>query len=515
MQFAVRKKRVRVASALFALVLLVSGTALFIYRSYGLQVPIIPDRTYSSWLIEAKLNFASDGRPARITLQAPQRGGAHEILTENFVSAGFSLGAASLDGAREILWSRTPPAGEYRLYYQALVRRVSSDDQPPLMAGITEKTVKFTGERRELVQSLFKQFDELEEQELKIKALLEKIEQTGGSQSKILYKDSKSDGALSDITVARRALETVGISTRLVHGLEISEPRRNAPLFSWLEILVGDEWKSYDYSNQRWGPPEDSFAWWRGERSLLKTRGIRDEKLTLSVTPGESSAKQYQLPTSAMQSWFSLYSLSAESQTVYRLLLLLPLGALVITFLRSIIGIRTFGTFMPVLIALSFRDTKLFNGLLLFISVVSLGLVARYFFEKLKLLIVPRLAATLTLVIVIAMTLSTILDQYGYELGMNVALFPMVILTMTIERMSIIWDELGAIQAIRQGIVSLFAATLAYLVVSEPLIEYVMFSFPELLLVILGVTVLLGRYTGYRLMELYRFRSLTRKEKSV
>jgi len=155
MQFAVRKKRVRVASALFALVLLVSGTALFIYRSYGLQVPIIPDRTYSSWLIEAKLNFASDGRPARITLQAPQRGGAHEILTENFVSAGFSLGAASLDGAREILWSRTPPAGEYRLYYQALVRRVSSDDQPPLMAGITEKTVKFTGERRELVQSLF------------------------------------------------------------------------------------------------------------------------------------------------------------------------------------------------------------------------------------------------------------------------------------------------------------------------------------------------------------------------
>jgi hypothetical protein len=36
-----------------------------------------------------------------------------------------------------------------------------------------------------------------------------------------------------------------------------------------------------------------------------------------------------------------------------------------------------------------------------------------------------------------------------------------------------------------------------------------MFSFPELVFVVMGVLVLMGGYTGYRLAELVRFRMLT------
>jgi hypothetical protein len=39
-------------------------------------------------------------------------------------------------------------------------------------------------------------------------------------------------------------------------------------------------------------------------------------------------------------------------------------------------------------------------------------------------------------------------------------------------------------------------------------IEHLMFVFPELLLVLLGITLLLGRYRGYRLLELRRFRAV-------
>jgi len=45
-------------------------------------------------------------------------------------------------------------------------------------------------------------------------------------------------------------------------------------------------------------------------------------------------------------------------------------------------------------------------------------------------------------------------------------------------------------------------------VIMQPQIQYLMFYFPELLLVVLACMILLGRYTGYRLMELRRFRSL-------
>jgi hypothetical protein len=41
-------------------------------------------------------------------------------------------------------------------------------------------------------------------------------------------------------------------------------------------------------------------------------------------------------------------------------------------------------------------------------------------------------------------------------------------------------------------------------------VEHLAFVFPELLLVLLAGTLLLGRYYGYRLLELRRFRSLVK-----
>ena len=46
-------------------------------------------------------------------------------------------------------------------------------------------------------------------------------------------------------------------------------------------------------------------------------------------------------------------------------------------------------------------------------------------------------------------------QNLGLDSGLSVALFPMVILTMTIERMCITWDERGASEAIKSGIGSL------------------------------------------------------------
>ena len=96
--------------------------------------------------------------------------------------------------------------------------------------------------------------------------------------------------------------------------------------------------------------------------------------------------------------------------------------------------------------------------------------------------------------------------RLGLHRALSVALFPIVIMTMTVERMSIVWEERGAREALEQGAGSLFVAALAYLVMQIELLRHVIFLYPELLLVILAATILMGRYTGYRLTELIRFR---------
>ncbi len=43
---------------------------------------------------------------------------------------------------------------------------------------------------------------------------------------------------------------------------------------------------------------------------------------------------------------------------------------------------------------------------------------------------------------------------------------------------------------------------------TQPAIEYLFFTFPELHLLVLAATLMIGRYSGYRLLELERFRAL-------
>ena len=95
------------------------------------------------------------------------------------------------------------------------------------------------------------------------------------------------------------------------------------------------------------------------------------------------------------------------------------------------------------------------------------------------------------------------------ETGLSVALFPMVIIAMTIERMSVVWEERGAVDAMRAGLGSLFVAIAAYIFMGMAWLEHLIFTFPELLLVVLALVVLAGRYTGYRLTELRRFKALS------
>jgi hypothetical protein len=206
----------------------------------------------------------------------------------------------------------------------------------------------------------------------------------------------------------------------------------------------------------------------------------------------------------------SSFSLPPRSQAAYRVLLTVPLGALLVIFFRNLIGMQTFGVFMPVLIALAFRETRLMWGIMLFVLVVTGGVIARFGLMRFKLLMVPRLGAVLTLVVLMMFGISLATQKFEMVGGLSVALFPMVVMTMTIERMSIIWEERGVRPALRQVADSLVCAIIVYLLISHPQVEHLFFFFPELLLACLALALLAGRYSGFRLLEIARFKELTK-----
>jgi hypothetical protein len=191
---------------------------------------------------------------------------------------------------------------------------------------------------------------------------------------------------------------------------------------------------------------------------------------------------------------------------------LIPIGALVVVFMRILVGLKTSGTFMPILIAVAFTQTKLLTGLIMFIVVVSIGLVIRSYLSRLNLLLVARISAVIIVVIGI-MSMITILS---YKLGLynilSITFFPMIILSWTIERMSILWEEEGAKEVLLQGSGSLIVAVIAYLAMTNTLVRHITFNFPELYFVVLAIIIALGKYTGYRLLELRRFKSFAEED---
>jgi hypothetical protein len=206
---------------------------------------------------------------------------------------------------------------------------------------------------------------------------------------------------------------------------------------------------------------------------------------------------------------FSLDNLPIAEQGMFKLIMLLPVGALVVVFMRLIVGVRTAGTFMPVLIAMALLQTQLVPGVVSFVLVVALGLMMRSYLSALNLLLVARIAVLVILVIGIISVISIVSYRLGLISGLTIMFFPMIILAWTIERMSIIWEEEGPKEVLIQGGGSLLVAILAFLLMDLDIVSHLAFNFPELHLCVLALVLLLGRYTGYRVLELKRFSSFT------
>src|SRR5690606_28080099 len=78
----------------------------------------------------------------------------------------------------------------------------------------------------------------------------------------------------------------------------------------------------------------------------------------------------------------SLYRLPLPLQSMFTTIMLIPIGALVLSFARNLIGIPTFGIFTPILLTLFFKETSFGFGMLFFSVVVGMGIIEKYILDK-------------------------------------------------------------------------------------------------------------------------------------
>lgn len=511
---------------LLAFAIFAVSTAAIVYKWQVLKFPLQPDQTVQVWTVQAHIEYRPQRRANALTLQLPFLTPGWIVLDERFVARGYSKIPEREAQGREVQWATRNAVGEQDLYYRATLVRSQIEQErllpellpelptPPtldepynaaaqeLLEQVRERSADVTTFARELIRRVAIAPDE------GAQLLLDRYAREALGLD---VDDELRSRFLVDLLALRN------IPARLVHALRLPEGgvEGTARIETWLLVHDGLEWRLLNPRDASEGLPRDLLLWNLSPEPLLATDSDLDPALLFTVSFNLADAmamaeRRLEVQDAAYIQW-SLLSLPLQAQEVYKVLLLVPVGAFIMLILRNIIGIKTYGTFMPVLVALAFRETALVAGITLFVLVVGSGLLFRFYLERLRLLLVPRLTAILILVVLLMALISVVANRLDLEVGLSVALFPMVIMAMTIERMSVAWDERGAGTAIREGVGTIIVAALAYLVMSWDRLEHLVYVYPEFLLWLFAASLLLGRYSGYRLTELFRFRALARE----
>jgi hypothetical protein len=508
-----------VGSALF-----LAGAVVFAWKILALDLPVVPAGGEGLWRIELDITARGAGRRGSVRAALPSSSTGQVVFDERTASEGLVFTIRTEEAQRMGVWS-----GRLRgVHHLAHGFRVQLDEVRVGLPASTSQPPPVEIAARHGVASPGLPSDAHE-----VREQLERIGVEGGAdpaaRARMLFAyvvdevagvDSGSDDAILTLEAHEgsplgktRALVTLlraaGIPARIVAGLELFDDATPESRL-WAQAWIAGSWIPMSATREFFGQRPGNFVTLRvGASELVESTsvdavGYRYHALRERLRQEELASLM--LPPSPFFERLSLYRLPVPTQSALRAILLLPLGALVVTVFRNLVGVPTFGTFMPVLIAFALRETSLGPGLALVCGVLALGIAGRLTLERLRLLLVPRLSILLC-VVVLAVVVMALLGRGGggrdFYTGV---LFPLVILTMLIERFSVTIAEEGLRAALVRAGYSVLVAVAVYPVFQSSLAEHLMFGFPELVVCVIGVLVLIGGYTGYRISDLIRFR---------
>ncbi|MBR1601167.1 MAG: UUP1 family membrane protein [Alphaproteobacteria bacterium] len=470
---------------------------------------ILPSEKTDVWTIDAHISFKPTNSAIEISLATPSAGKGYKILSEDVIASGYDA-VKDTDKNRMIIKSH-PRKNKQNVYYRIMLY----DNKDTIGKVCDAQTPKVN-------KPLF----ENEQQEGLVEEIWSLADKEEGSPATRIIKTLNANilshevDAFLPIKTTRQImaekiiylLSYKGIAARIIRGVKLNEKKKTSPADLMLEVYESGKWMVYNIKTGEVGLPKDFVLFQRGGTSLLDVSGGVDSQIKFSVLKSTISSfkmagRRAKYENSKMFD-FTIYNLPMLEQNTLKWLMIFPLGILLVVIMRNVIGISTMGTFTPMLIAMSLIKTGFVPGLVCYSLIITLGLIIRATLTRLNLLLVPRISSVVIFVILIMQVLTILGYQYDFKIAASAVFFPIIITAWIIERASITWEEDGARNATKQIINTSIVAVFTYFVLSNEYIRYIMFAFNEWNIVILFIVMLLGTYTGYRIVELKRFAPL-------
>ncbi len=235
----------------------------------------------------------------------------------------------------------------------------------------------------------------------------------------------------------------------------------------------------------------------------LRARGVESQILDDRV-----SASWF-LPISRTMTYFVTHGVT---QSVLFLLLVVPFITFLIAFARQVIGLRTFGVYAPLMLTLSFILLGFRFGFAVFSVVLIVSYLIRLLFDKVELLYIPKISLLLSALALSFFLVLGVAVQFDTQTNLALAVFPMLVMSTISEKFLSAQSEGGLKSAVQIAGETVIVSLLAFMFVQWNWMQNLILAFPEIMLLPILGCIWIGRWTGLRLTEYFRFSALFRDD---
>lgn len=484
---------------------------------------ILPTAIYD---IQITLDLEGYGDAVSVTTYLPEGNDRQFLVDESTQSGSFETALFRDASGRKVVWSQPSLQGKQRIVWRGKVRcdAVSyiidstlfiRDTYPPFVKNELLPTVTIQSTHPLIAEKA----EELCRDEYRLGVVLRRFHDA------VLSLEPQPFSGTTDALTALRLGEAScngksrlfvslcrnkGIPARLVGGLILTSDSKRTS-HQWAEVYVDGIWVPMDGLNDHFASiPSNYLRLYTGDEALFTHTSNIGFDYLFTIKKGLESNPNLasELKGSFLNSYlvWQAFERAGISLALLKTILLLPLGAMIVALARNVIGLKTYGVFLPALIAVAISGTGLVWGLLAFTIVIMLVSLVHFPLERIGLLYTPKLVIMLVTVVVTFIVLSIAGISYGYTEIAYVAMFPVVVITITAERFARLIVEDGLSKALKITLQTLLVVIMCYFTITSRTMEAVFLAFPELFLAITGCMVVLGRWIGLRVIEYKRFR---------
>lgn len=189
------------------------------------------------------------------------------------------------------------------------------------------------------------------------------------------------------------------------------------------------------------------------------------------------------------------------------LILLIPVFATIVTFVRTVIGLPSLEMLVPIVLAYVFVAVGVTTSLVLLLAIILAAFVSRRLLSSVQVMFFAKRSISLMFLAFFVLAALTLVSMYDPNGIVNLSIFPLLVLTLMGDSIVAVHLHKSIKETFLTVTVTIVLGFVGYVLATAVPVRDTIILYPEVVLLTLIANGFIGRYFGLRLTEFVRFKS--------